>query len=126
MKWIDSPRDKVSAFIAVTIRLLNPEWVKREATAVGPFIRERDTLMHQIILHLNPEDPVDQSLKEMVRQVFVQTSRGVHSDGLSTLFTQLRDAMATYIKKEWEKVKTESEKGRLPKEKGGGSWEEIV
>jgi len=29
LKWIDSLRDKVSAFIAVTIRLVNPEMVSR-------------------------------------------------------------------------------------------------
>ena len=117
MKWIDSLRDKVSAFIAVTIRLLNPEWVKREPDEVSLLIRERDTLMQQIILHLNPDDPVDQALKGMVKQVFGQTARGVYSDDLATLLIQLRDATAAYIKKEWEKVKKESQEGQLPKEK---------
>jgi hypothetical protein len=55
MKWIDSLRDKVSAFIGVTTHI--------SRGVAGPelpdFFRQKDTLQMQIELHLNPDDPVD-------------------------------------------------------------------
>jgi hypothetical protein len=117
MKWIDSLRDKVSAYISVTVRLLNPEMVKREPDATSSLIRERDTLRQQVILHLNPEDDKDQDIKTCVNQVFALSTRGVYTDEVANLLEHLREVTGAYLKKEWEKVKDESEKGRLSKPK---------
>jgi hypothetical protein len=117
IKWIDSLRDKVSAYISVTIRLLNPEMVQREADAISSLIRERDTLRQQIILHLNPDDEKDNAIKTSVNQVFTLSLRGGYTEEITKLMEHLRDATGDYLKKEWEKVKDEAEQGRLSKPK---------
>jgi hypothetical protein len=48
LKWIDSLRDKVSEFIAVTSRLADTS-IPRDK---GALLLQRDTLLHQIVLHL--------------------------------------------------------------------------
>src|ERR1700744_5653326 len=62
LKWIDSLRDKVSEFIAVTT-CLSHQAISIEK--VGELVLQRDTLLHQIALHLNPIDAEDQKLKEI-------------------------------------------------------------
>src|ERR1700722_7412586 len=56
LKWIDSLRDKVSEFIALTGRLSGPP---ASADELGTLRLHRDTLLHQIVLHLNPLDRED-------------------------------------------------------------------
>ena len=112
LRWIDSLRDKVSEFIAVTVALLDPDGVapRRDAASL---LRERDTLKHQIILHLNPNDPEDQRIRELVDRVSGPTSRGGDSDQLRLLLEELRIATQIYLKKEWTRVKKESVAGPL-------------
>jgi hypothetical protein len=117
IRWIDSLRDKVSAFIAVTIRLLNPEMLKREQETIGGWARERDTLMQQIILHLNPNDEKDQAIRLRVDELYVLANQGSYTREIATRLEELRDATGDYLKKEWEKVKDEAEQGRLSKPK---------
>ncbi len=111
LKWIDSLRDKVAAFIAVTVRILNPETIQKEQQDVNALLRERDTLMHQIILHLNPNDAEDQAIRDSVEQVVELTHRGVHTPELGRLLVNLRNATQVYLKKEWTRVKRESRTG---------------
>lgn len=111
LKWIDSLRDKIAAFIAVTVRLLNPERAPNEPQTVSTLLRERDTLMHQIILHLNPGDPEDQAIQRFVEQVARLTSGGIYNDELQGLLVNLRNATQVYLKKEWTRVKQESKTG---------------
>jgi|SRR5579864_451538 len=117
IQWINSLRDKVSAYIAVTIRLLNPEALKRDQDTIAVLVRERDTLKHQVILHLNPKDPEDQAIKLRINEVDNLSNQGSYTAEIATLLLGLRDATGDYLKKEWEKVKNESEKGRLSKSK---------
>jgi len=79
LKWIDSLRDKVSEFIAVTVRLLHPEFSQSDEKNVGTLLLQRDTLLHQIVLHLNPHDPKDQKIRTLVDQVRELTDQGVFS-----------------------------------------------
>jgi hypothetical protein len=111
LKWIDSLRDKVSAFISVTVRILNPEMAKRAPEDVHALLRERDTLMHQIILHLNPNDAEDQAIRRSVELVVELTQQGVYSTELHKLLIDLRNATQVYLKKEWTRVKRESKSG---------------
>lgn len=109
LKWIDSLRDKVSAFIAVTVRICGPEMaLKSGEEKTAPLLRERDTLMHQIILHLNPNDPKDQAIHTFVSQAVGLTVQGAYSENLADVLFQLRNATQEYLKKEWERVKQES------------------
>jgi len=107
LKWIDSLRDKVSEFIAVTVRLLDTESTS-EQNSVGTLLLQRDTLLHQIVLHLNPHDPKDQRIRTLVDHVRDLTDRGVFSSELADGLIQLRDATGDYLKKEWNRVKKES------------------
>jgi hypothetical protein len=111
LKWIDSLRDKVSAFISVTVRILNPEMATRAPQDVHPLLRERDMLMHQIILHLNPNDVEDQAIHKSVELVVELTQRGVYTADLHKLLVDLRNATQVYLKKEWTRVKCESKSG---------------
>lgn len=111
LKWIDSLRDKVSAFISVTVRILNPEMATRTPEDVHALLRERDTLMHQIILHLNPNDAEDQAIHRSVELVVELTQRGVYTLELQKLLVDLRNTTQVYLKKEWTRVKHESKSG---------------
>lgn len=104
LKWIDSLRDKVSEFIAVTSRLAD----KGVPNDKGTLLLQRDTLLHEIVLHLNPNDPEDQKIKIAVDQVRDHTDIIASPGKLSDELTQLRDATANYLKKEWNRVKKES------------------
>ena len=107
LRWIDSLRDKVSEFIAVTTRLLDLK-ASLDEKNFEPLLLQRDTLLHQIVLHLNPNDPEDQQIKTLVLQVQQLTDeRAELGDLLSTLVI-LRDATGAYLKKEWNRVKRES------------------
>ena len=111
LKWIDSLRDKVSEFIAVTTRLLDtsspPDKESREA-----LLLQRDTLLHQIVLHLNPHDSEDQEIRKLVDHVCKVTDDSVIPKEPSQELDHLRDATADYLKKEWNRVKAESTKGK--------------
>jgi len=111
LKWIDSLRDKVAAFISVTVRILNPEMVQKEQQDVNALLRERDTLKHQIILHLNPNDDEDQAIKTSIEQVVALARSGAYTPELETLLINLRNATQVYLKKEWTRVKRESRSG---------------
>jgi len=104
LKWIDSLRDKVSEFIAVTTRLISPPGEKN----IGALLLQRDTLLHQIVLHLNPDDPEDQKMKMLVDHVRELTDHGDVSKELPDELVKLRDATGEYLKKEWDRVKKES------------------
>lgn len=107
LKWIDSLRDKVSELIAVTARLLDPEFASDKKNA-GTLLLQPDTLLHQIVLHLNPHDPEDQRIRTLVDHVQELTDRGIFSDELADGLVKLRAATGDYLKKEWNRVKTES------------------
>src|SRR5277367_1737788 len=95
LKWIDSLRDNVSEFIAVTNRLVSPPSEKD----VGTLMLQRDTLLHQIILHLNPDDPQDRSIKKLVDRVRNLTDEGTIPKELPEVLIELRDATGAYLKK---------------------------
>lgn len=107
LKWIDSLRDKVAEFIAVTMRLLDPK-LQLDKKGDGSLLLQRDTLLHQIVLHLNPYDPEDQRIRALVDHVRELTDQGIASDELRYGLVKLRDATGDYLKKEWNRVKKES------------------
>ncbi len=105
LKWINSLRDKVSEFIAVSARLSG---LPSPDDPQG-LILQRDILLNQIALHLNPLDAEDQSIKMQIDHVRELTERGNSKDEIPAELTKLRDATGNYLKKEWNRVKNESE-----------------
>ncbi len=107
LKWIDSLRDKVSEFIAVTARISDSKH-KVDDSGVGLLVLQRDTLLHQIVLHLNPRDTEDQRIRLLVDHVRDITEQGQSSAELEEALVKLRDAAGDYLKKEWNRVKKEA------------------
>ena len=105
LKWIESLRDKVSEYIAVTTRLSDPTSPVEDR---GTLIVHRDTLEHQIALHLNPVDPEDVRIKTLVDYVRELTTSAQMREELAQALISLRDATGNYLKKEWNRVKRES------------------
>ncbi len=92
LKWIDSLRDKVSEFIPVTARLSEP---RSPSDDLGALIVQRDTLEHQIALHLNPLDAEDLEIRTLVDHVRELTGRQEPSGELAVALILLRDATGT-------------------------------
>lgn len=107
LKWIASLRDKVCEFIAVTNRIVDPN-LPPDDKGVSGLLLQRDTLLHEIVLHLNPHDPEDGKIRALVSQVQELTGARIPSTELSDGLLQLRDATGEYLKKEWNRVKKES------------------
>jgi hypothetical protein len=105
LKWIESLRDKVSEYIAVTTRLSDPTSPTDDR---GTLIVHRDTLEHQIALHLNPVDPEDVRIRTLVDHVRELTTSPQLKEELAQALISLRDATGNYLKKEWNRVKRES------------------
>jgi len=104
LKWIDSLRDKVSEFIAVTSRIVK----KGEGEDDAALLMQRDTLLHQIALHLNPYDPEDQQIGTFAERAKRLTDAGEHPNDVAQVLLELRNATGDYLKKEWTRVKRES------------------
>jgi hypothetical protein len=108
LRWIDSLRDEVAEFIATTNRLVSRRESGLHEGKTDELLLQRDTLEHQIALHLNPEDPQDQKIKTLAESVCQLTDSGGTASEISVTLNQLRDATAAYLKKEWNRVKEES------------------
>jgi hypothetical protein len=105
LKWIDSLRDEVSEFIAVTGRLSDRS---TPLDRCGELLLRRDTLLHQIALHLNPLDSEDQKINMIANRAKELADGGGADKELAATLLQLREAAASYLKKEWSRVKRES------------------
>jgi len=110
LKWIDSLRDKVSEFIAITTRLLDPP-ESLDDTERRVLQLQRDTLLHQTVLHLNPLDHEDQGIRSLMDHTKALTDSRKDLDEVSKELLNLRDVTAAYLKKEWNRVKAESTGG---------------
>jgi hypothetical protein len=108
LKWIDSLRDKVSEFIAVTARLSHRA---NHSEKAEDLLLQRDTLLHQITLHLNPSDAEDQNIKSIAIRACALSDQVAIVEELDSALIELRDGTGRYLKKEWTRVKAES-KGR--------------
>jgi hypothetical protein len=106
LKWIDTLRDEVSEFIAVTTRLSDHSSPPNKRAEL---LLQRDTLLHQIALHLNPVDPEDLKIKTLATRTREISDKGDAIGDLPSTLIELRDATGNYLKKEWNRVKNESE-----------------
>lgn len=107
-KWVDSLRDEVAEFIATTTRLVNRRDSGLRDDKTEEMLLQRDILVHQIVLHLNPEDIRDQNIKELTESISQLSDSGGTSAEISASLTRLRDTTAIYLKKEWNRIKSEA------------------
>lgn len=105
LKWIDSLRDKVSEFMATTVRLRELDQADGDSNTL---LLKRDTLLHEIVLHLNPHDGKDQRIRILAERVQQLNDQGARPGELADVLLELRDATSEYLKKEWNRVKRES------------------
>lgn len=108
LKWIDTLRDEVSEFIAVTTRLGDISTPPDKRTGM---LLQRDTLLHQIALHLNPVDLEDQRIKTLAIRARELSEQGDVKKELPAALIELSDATGNYLKREWNRVKNESKGG---------------
>lgn len=108
LKWIDSLRDKVAEFIAVTARIVR----ERTDSETEGLTMQRDTLLHQIVLHLNPYDSEDQQIRTFAERAKDLADAGGRPSEIAKILLDLRGATAGYLKKEWTRVKRESGEAR--------------
>ena len=110
LKWIDSLRDKVSEFIAISTQLVaaSPSLDDKERRALQ---LQRDTLLHQTVLHLNPRDREDQEIRALMDRVRAVADSPNDPEEVSRELLKLRNVAAAYLKKEWNRVKVESTAG---------------
>jgi hypothetical protein len=105
--WIENLRDKISSFIALA-EMMNAQLSISSTDDREKEAREFDTLLHQIVLYLNPSDPVDRRIRELVTESYsIATGRRALEE-LGKCLTLLRDATGAYLHKEWKKVKDEA------------------
>lgn len=105
LRWINSLRDDVAEFLAVTTRFSDRPISHDD---LGRFRSERDTLLHKIVLHLNPIDEEDRRIKTLAHKARDLSEALTPLDQLSIVLIELRDATGIYLKKEWNRVKQES------------------
>jgi hypothetical protein len=105
LRWINSVRDEVSEFIAVTARLSDSS---AQPEKIGELLLQRDTLLHRIALHLNPMDAADQKIKTLALRARELSEKREAAEELPATLIELRDATGNYLKKEWNRVKDES------------------
>jgi len=105
LKWINSVRDEASEFIAVTTRLSDRSAQPEKS---GELLLQRDTVLHRLILHLNPLDVEDQRIKTLSLRARELSDQRGDARELAAALIELRDATGHYLKKEWNRVKEES------------------
>jgi hypothetical protein len=107
LKWIGSLRDGVSEYMATISLLMCPDHCS-DSNKVADLMLKRDTLLHQIVLHLNPLDAEDLKIKSVADRLRGLTVRTGTPKEFQPVLLELRDATAAYLKKEWNRVKSES------------------
>jgi hypothetical protein len=105
LKWIDSLRDKVSEYMAVSSLLAGSAQGPEDERSLQ---LQRDTLLHEIVLHLNPRDKEDQRIRTLADHVYELTVNRGTASALPKALIELRDATGEFLKKEWNRVKEES------------------
>jgi hypothetical protein len=96
LKWIDTLRDEASEFIAVATRLSDHSSPPDKRPEM---LLQRDTLLHQIALHLNPVDLEDQRIKILATRAREISDKGDATEELPAALIELRDATGNYLRK---------------------------
>ena len=119
VKWIEKLRQSISTFCGLahywrfsTVRGSEDERKK---------IEEIDKLRHLIVLQLNPHGTVDRAIEKLVGEVVSMSSGhpSVSDDEYREHLSQLTALTQELLKAEWEKVKEESLRGDLSRNKCG-------
>jgi hypothetical protein len=110
VKWIESVRQNVSKFAGLvhTWKLERGKTPARDAEILGQI----DQLTYLIRLQLNPRSELDARIESKLMHV-AQLASLPHLDPLLTVLDEITRLTQQLLKTEWDKVKAESEQGRL-------------
>ena len=113
VKWIESLRQNVSKYagkVHTWSHIRHSD--EKQATQV---LGEIDILAYQIRLQLNPNESPDKEIEALLLSL-PRTVSNSSPEYASAPLEELTRHTKKLIKKEWEKVKEESEKGRIKNE----------
>lgn len=110
VQWLEQIRQDVAKFVGLT-----HHWTRSELKGTPSeqdILREIDQLRYVIRLRLNPDDPPDKKLAELVKRIpdlTDESERGQLFEALDELTTATQEM----LKVEWEKVKAEAKVGDI-------------
>lgn len=113
VKWINALRENVSKYIGLTYNWVISE-VKEGSDESKEILKEIDRLRILIQLQINPKEKLGKKIISWIDTI----SNHTHKSQKEKLKKDLKWIVADVqelLKEEWDKVKDESEKGRLPK-----------
>jgi hypothetical protein len=108
IKWIQKVRENIALLCT-----LSEQWVRHPNGSNLAELSERlERLKNEVRLQLNPEDAEDQDLERFVLRLPSWTN-AITPEDFDTLETLIVGATKRMLKREWDKVKDEAQKGDL-------------
>lgn len=115
VKWLEQIRQDVAKFVGLT-----HHWTRdglKGTSSEQDILREIDQLRYVIRLRLNPSDPPDKEIAELVKRIPDLTDDSERGP-LFTALDELTTATQEMLKVEWEKVKAEAKDGDIKENNG--------
>ena len=113
VKWINSLRDNVSKFIGLTYSWVISD-VKEGSDESKGILKEIDQVRILIQLQLNPDEDLGKKIISWIDKASKHTHE-TQKEQLKEVLQGMVSDVQKLLKEEWDKVKDEAEKGRLPK-----------
>ncbi|MES9900425.1 MAG: hypothetical protein ABW148_15580 [Sedimenticola sp.] len=113
VKWINALRENVSKYIGLTYHWVMTD-LNEESDESKEIIKEIDQVRILIQLQVNPGEPLGEKIISWIDQVSKHTHESQKEELKKVLQGMVADVQKL-LKEEWDKVKDEAEKGRLPK-----------
>lgn len=107
VKWIAKLRENISKLYS-----LSDKWYRLHPQDYGEMFREIEHLKFEIRLQLNRSDPEDRELERLLERL-PNPRQSMTEEEFITLREALLSTSQDMLKREWEKVKQEAEKGNV-------------
>lgn len=111
IKWIGKIRENISKLYALT-----DKWVHNRPQECAELLREIEQIKFEIRLQLNRKDAEDRELERLLERL-PNMRQSMTPEDLIALRDALIMTSQDLLKREWEKVKEEAEKGKLKSSK---------
>ncbi|MCP4988090.1 MAG: hypothetical protein GY928_19195 [Colwellia sp.] len=115
VKWVNALRENISKFAGLTYNWVISE-VEEGSDESKEILKEIDQLRMLIQLQLNPNEELSQKIIAWIEKVSQNTHKSQKEQLKECLKGMVTDVQSL-LKEEWDTVKDEARKGRLPKKK---------
>jgi hypothetical protein len=115
VKWINALRENISKYAGLTYNWVISD-VEEGSDESKEILKEVDQARILIQLQLNPNEELSQKIIAWIDKVSHSTHESQKDQLKKNLKGMVADAQSL-LKEEWDKVKDEAEKGRLPKKR---------